>query len=124
MGKGITKCVPYSCTLELLEVSRRPFGNRNARKKAHTKPSEQFHLNRVAGKAQQISNFQKNQFPPVSGFVASQPDSVGSKQSDCAVFCKCTSKVSVTGRQSPALLPESMIAAYDNTGIPFKPVAR
>ena len=57
MVKGITKCVPYSCTLELLEVNRRPFGNRNARKKAHTKPIEKFHLHCVAGKAQQISNF-------------------------------------------------------------------
>ena len=60
MGKGMTKCVPYSHTLELLGVSRRPFGNRNARKKAHTKPIEEFHLHCVAGKAQQISNFQEN----------------------------------------------------------------
>ena len=29
MGKGITKCVPYSCTLERLESTGRSFANKN-----------------------------------------------------------------------------------------------
>ena len=67
MGKGMTKCVPYSCTLELLGVNRRPFGNRNDRKKAHAKPIEEFHFNCVAGKAQRISNFRENRISPCIG---------------------------------------------------------
>ena len=58
---------PTLDTLELLGVNRRPFGNRNARKKAHTKPIEEFHLHCVAGKAQQISTFRENRISPCFG---------------------------------------------------------
>ena len=80
MGKGITKCVPYSCTLELLGVNRRPLGNRNAPKKSSHKTDRSIQLAsrsrksatdfKLPGKFQTSG---KIQLLPVSGFASGQP---------------------------------------------------